>query len=102
MKEWKMESENLQVTPAHLAALIKSVEQGIISQKNAKQVFAQILKRRCGAGSVYERTRTFDRTGFRVLETAVREVLQEHTGDSQRVSKRERKGAGLSGGTGDA
>ena len=44
MKEWKMEPENLQVTPAHLAALIQSVEQGMISQKNAKQVFAQILK----------------------------------------------------------
>ena len=33
MKEWKMEPENLQVTPAHLAALIQSVEQGMISQK---------------------------------------------------------------------
>ena len=80
MKEWKMESENLQVTPAHLAALIKSVEQGMISQKNAKQVFAQILKEDVEPEVYMKEQGLLIELDSRVLETAVREVLQEHTG----------------------
>ena len=80
MKEWKMEPENLQVTPAHLAALIQSVEQGMISQKNAKQVFAQILKEDVEPEVYMKEQGLLIELDSRVLETAVREVLQEHTG----------------------
>ena len=80
MKEWKMEPENLQVTPAHLAALIQSVEQGMISQKNAKQVFAQILKEDVEPEVYMKEQGLLIELDSRVLETAVREVLQEHPG----------------------
>ena len=80
MKEWKMEPENLQVTPAHLAALIQSVEQGMISQKNAKQVFSQILKEDVEPEVYMKEQGLLIELDSRVLETAVREVLQEHTG----------------------
>lgn len=80
MKEWKMEPENLQVTPAHLAALIQSVEQGMISQKNAKQVFAQILKEDVEPEVYMKEQGLLIELDSGVLETAVREVLQEHTG----------------------
>lgn len=80
MKEWKMEPENLQVTPDHLAALIQSVEQGMISQKNAKQVFAQILKEDVEPEVYMKEQGVLIELDSGVLETAVREVLQEHTG----------------------
>lgn len=80
MKEWKMEPENLQVTPAHLAALIQSVEQGMISQKNAKQVFAQILKEDVEPEVYMKEQGLLIELDSQVLETAVREVLQEHPG----------------------
>lgn len=80
MKEWKMEPENLQVTPAHLAALIQSVEQGMISQKNAKQVFAQILKEDVEPEVYMKEQGLLIELDSGVLKTAVREVLLEHTG----------------------
>ena len=80
MKEWKMEPENLQVTPAHLAALIRSVEQGMISQKNAKQVFAQILKEDVEPEVYMKEQGLLIELDSGVLKTAVREVLLEHTG----------------------
>lgn len=80
MKEWKMEPENLQVTPAHLAALIQSVEQGMISQKNAKQVFAQILKEDVEPEVYMKEQGLLIELDSGVLKTAVREVLQEHPG----------------------
>lgn len=80
MKEWKMEPENLQVTPAHLAALIQSVEQGMISQKNAKQVFAQILKEDVEPEVYMKEQGLLIELDSGILKTAVREVLQEHTG----------------------
>ena len=80
MKEWKMEPENLQVTPAHLAALIQSVEQGMISQKNAKQVFAQILKEDVEPEVYMKEQGLLIELDSGIMETAVREVLQEHPG----------------------
>lgn len=80
MKEWKMEPENLQVTPVHLAALIQSVEQGMISQKNAKQVFAQILKEDVEPEVYMKEQGLLIELDSGIMETAVREVLQEHPG----------------------
>ena len=95
MKEWKMEPENLQVTPAHLAALIQSVEQGMISQKNAKQVFAQILKEDVEPEVYMKEQGLLIELDSRVLETAVREVLQEHTGTVEEYRKGKEKVLGF-------
>lgn len=80
MKEWKLAPENLQITPKHLAVLIQSVEQGIISQKNAKQVFAQILKEDVEPKTYMKEQGLLIELNEGIIETAVREVLQEHTG----------------------